>query len=123
MNTVAGVIEQIADDPAIFGLGDLRVCRCSCGGLLLEDPATASHYVVVVVPCPMDDGALIRLVERWAAVRRQHAGRRCFAVLVAETIEPHYRNLLAAISKAVPVVAMEMAKVDGALRLTPLSLF
>ena len=123
MNTVAGVIEQIADDPAIFGLGDLRVCRCSCGGLLLEDPTTASHYVVVVVPCPMDDGALIRLVERWAAVRRQHAGKLLFALLVAERIEPHYRNLLAVISKAVPVVAMEMAKVDGALRLTPVSLF
>jgi len=111
---LATAVQQIEEDPAILGLGDADVLRVfsSCGAdqasILLADPVGAILYVVEVRLGPMDDRTVVRLVEHWAGVRKWHAGRRCFAVLVAEEIDPRYRNILGLISSAVPVQAMEM---------------
>jgi len=71
---------------------------------------------------PTSDRQIIRLVERWAAVRKRHPGSRCFAVLVAAEVAPRYLNILGVIAKAVPVAVFEMqlagAGEDAAVRFT-----
>lgn len=71
---------------------------------------------------PADDRQVIRLLERWATERKRHARSRCFALLIAEQIESRYRDILRAISKAIPVLVMNMQEVDGGLQSTPLGL-
>jgi hypothetical protein len=106
------LVQQISGRPSILGLGDLEIRRASWrsgqAGLLLEDPVESILYVVELQLGPTNDLHVIRLVERWAAERRRHPGKRCFAVLVAERIDARYRNILGLIRKAVPVAAMEM---------------
>ena len=120
--TAAVVVEQIADDPSVLGLGDLDVlhapppCRAGQVSFRLLDPVTAGFYVVELVLGPVDDRSIIRLVERWAAERKRHGHRRCVAVLVAAHVEPRYRNLLRLIGGAVPLLVMEALQADGVLR-------
>ena len=127
-DSVATVIEQIAGDPSILGLGDLDVVRvlpsCEVGQarLLLEEPAHTTLYIVEVLLGPVDDRALIRVVEQWAAVRQRHSNRRCFAVLLAGLVEPRCRNIMGVIGRAVPLVALEMQEVDGVLRFSLIKL-
>lgn len=84
---------------------------------LLE--GAAGIYVVHVGD--VDDRTIIRLVERWAAVRRRYANRRVNVVLVAERIEPRFRDILAVISQAVPIRTIEMALSSGCARFTVVS--
>lgn len=70
----------------------------------------------------MDDRTIIALVERLGAVRRRHANRRVNAVLVAEHIEPRYWQILTVVSRAVPLVALEMQEMDGVLRFSLIKL-
>jgi hypothetical protein len=128
MNTVAAVVRQVEDDPGALGLGEMEILRAhpSCGAveasLVLEDPATGTLYVVELQLGPTDDRQVIRVVERWAAERKRHSSRRCFAVLVAEQIEPRYQNVLAAIGKAVPMLVVEVDLSDGPARFRPVVL-
>ena len=117
---IAAAIVRVAEAPAILGLGDLEVLRVLPSGLVLEGHSIL--YVVDVQLGPTDDRQVIRLVERWAAERRRRAGRRCFAILVAGQIETRYFNILRLISRAMPVVAMEMHIADGLARFTPVVL-
>lgn len=78
---------------------------------LLEGEAVI--YVVHVGA--VDDRTIIRLMERFAAVRRQYEGRRCFAVLVAEHVGERYRKLLRVIGRAVPIIPLEVRESAGAL--------
>ncbi len=108
------VVQRIAEDPAILGLGDLDLKRALASrrsgkvSLLLQDPTGLSLYVVELQFGPTDDRHLIRVVERWAAERKRHRTRRCFAVLVAGVILPRYLTLLQVIARSVPLLAMEM---------------
>lgn len=76
-------------------------------------------YVVYVGA--VDDRTVIRLLERFGAVRRRYANRRVNAVLVADQIEPRFRNILAVISQAVPIRTIEMALSPGCARFTVVS--
>lgn len=124
--TAATMVQRLVEDPAILGLGDLDLkhaaCRSRLVSLLLEDRAASSLYVVDLQLGPTDDLHVIRMVERWAGVRKRQRTRRCFAVLVAEQIELRYVNIVGVICRAVPVVAMEMREVDGLLRFTQIGL-
>ena len=119
--TLESVVQKIAANPTALGLGDLEV-RSSASGLLLEDPAEAILYAVRVCADPVTDASIIRLVEYWAAVRREYPGRRCIAVFAAEQMSTRYRDVLAAITGAVPLLVLEMSSADGAPRFTRLSL-
>jgi hypothetical protein len=126
---LAAVVQQISEDPAVLGLGDLELKRVSRhpgqASLLLEDRVGSILYVVELQPGAADDRHLIRAVERWAAERKRHPRNRCYAVVVAQEIAPRYRNILQVIGKAVPVVAMEMRTSENAAaapRFTPVPL-
>lgn len=119
-SSVAAVVEQIADEPGLLGLGSPEVLRVLPSGLLLKGESVL--YTLDLQLGPTDDRQLIRFVERWAAVRRQHADRRCFAVLVAGQYPPRYVGILGVICTAVPIVAMELREVEGELRFSPIGL-
>jgi len=120
-STVESVVQMIVAEPLVMGLGNLEV-RSSGSGLLLEDPAEAILYAVRLCGGPVTDASIIRLVEYWAAVRREYPGRRCIAVFAAEQMSTRYRDVLAAITGAVPLLVLEMSSADGAPRFTRLSL-
>ncbi len=113
-NAEQWLVQRVSEDPAILGLGDLELkrahpsCRAGQVGLLLEDRAELSLYVVELQFGITDDRHVIRVVERWAAERKRQRTDRCFAVLVAEQVPQRYLNILQLISSAVPLLAMEM---------------
>lgn len=55
----------------------------------------------------VDDRAIVGLLQRFATVRRQYAGRRCFAVLAAERVEARFLNVLKAINRPVPLIVID----------------
>jgi hypothetical protein len=122
--------ERINEDPAVLGLGDLDLKRASWRSrqisLLLESPAESVLFVVELQLGPTDDRHVIRVVERWLNERKRQRIKRCSAVLVAEEIAPRYVNILALISRAVPLLALEMEPSAGTegttLRLRPVGL-
>ena len=122
--------ERINEDPAVLGLGDLDLKRASWRSrqisLLLESPAESVLFVVELQLGPTDDRHVIRVVERWLNERKRQRIKRCSAVLVAEEIAPRYVNILALISRAVPLLALEMEPSAGtegtAMRFRPVGL-
>ena len=88
---LANAVERIKDDPAILGLGELEILRVlpsrcpDAAGLLLEGGLVL--YVVDLQVGPVDDHQIIRVVERWNAIRRQHPSLQVNAVVVAQRVE------------------------------------
>jgi hypothetical protein len=124
------LVERINKDPTVLGLGDLDLKRASWRSrqisLLLESPAESVLFVVELQLGPTDDRHVIRVVERWLNERKRQRIKRCSAVLVAEEIAPRYVNILALISRAVPLLALEMEPSAGtegtAMRFRPVGL-
>ena len=106
------VARRINEDPTVLGLGDLDLKRASWHSRqispLLASPAESVLFVVELQLGPTDDRHAMRVVERWVAERKRHRFSRCSAVLVAEEIAPRYVNILALISRAVPLLALQM---------------
>jgi hypothetical protein len=129
-NAEQSLVERISEDPTVLGLGDLDFKRASWRArqisLLLASPAESVLFVVELQLGPTDDRHVIRVVERWLNERKRQRIKRCSAVLVAEEIAPRYVNILALISRAVPLLALEMEPSAGTegttLRLRPVGL-
>jgi len=117
-NTEQTLVERISEDPAVLGLGDLDLKRASWRSrqisLLLESPAESVLFVVELQLGPTDDRLVIRVVDRWLTERKRQRMKRCSAVLVAEEIAPRYVNILKLISRAVPLLALQMEPSAGA---------
>ena len=111
------LVERINEDPTVLGLGDLDLKRASWRSrqvsLLLESPAESVLFVVELQLGPTDDRHIMRVVERWLTERKHQRMKRCSAVLVAEEIAPRYVNILALISRAIPLLALEMEPSAG----------
>ena len=116
-NAEQSLAERINADPTVLGLGDLDLKRASWRSrqisLLLESPAESVLFVVELQLGPTDDRHVIRVVERWLTERKRQRFSRCSAVLVAEEIAPRYVNILKLISRAVPLLALEMEPSEG----------
>jgi hypothetical protein len=129
-NAEQSLVERINEDPIVLGLGDLDLKRASWRSrqisLFLESPAESVLFVVELQLGPTDDRHIMRVVERWLTERRRQRFSRCSAVLVAEEIVPRYVNILKIISRAVPLLALQMepsACTEGtALRFRPVGL-
>ena len=129
-NAEQSLVERINEDPIVLGLGDLDLKRASWRSrqisLLPESPAELVLFVVELHLGPTDDCHVIRVIERWLTERKRQRTKRCSAVLVAERIAPRYVNILALISRAVPLLALQMepsACTEGtALRFRPVGL-
>ena len=116
--------ELIYDDPSILGLGSLQVVnkekRQSSGGrldILLKDPLDNAMYEVEIMLGETDPSHIIRSIEYWDNERRKYPQRQHFAVLVAESFDRRYFNIVQILSMNIPMIAIQadLLEVDGGL--------
>lgn len=101
-------------DPTRLGLGDLVPVRKerkqSNGGrldILLKDRADNSMYEVEVMLGETDPSHIIRSIEYWDNEKRKYPQRQHFAVLIAESFERRYFNVIQLLSLTVPMIAIQ----------------
>jgi hypothetical protein len=109
------VQRQIADDPAILGLGDLvlkdrerRQPRAGRLDLLLQDPESLKRYEVEIQLGATDESHIIRTIEYWDNERKLYPQHEHAAVIVAEDITSRFRNVIALFNGAIPLIALKM---------------
>jgi len=106
---------QIADNPACLGLGDLEMIskerQQSTGGrldILLKDEDN-SMYEVEVMLGETDETHIIRTIEYWDNEKRRWPQRQHYAVLVAEHINRRFFNVIHLLSHSIPIIAVQVA--------------
>lgn len=109
------VQDQIADDPAILGLGDLVLkdrerLQLNAGrlDLLLQDPETLKRYEVEIQLGATDESHIIRTVEYWDIERKRYPQYEHAAVIVAEEITSRFLNVIQLFNGAIPLIALKM---------------
>ncbi len=107
--------DRIVEEPAILGLGDLRVVererRQSRAGrldLLLHDDEENTRYEVELMLGATDESHIIRTIEYWDIERRRYPGYDHCAVLVAEDITSRFLNVVGLLSGTVPLIAIQL---------------
>lgn len=111
----AWVHQQIYENPAMLGLGDLEARdkerRQVSGGrldLLLSDPATLKRYEVEIQLGQTDESHIIRTIEYWDIERKRYPQYEHVAVIVAENITSRFLNVLHLFNGQVPLIAVKM---------------
>src|SRR5258708_36224362 len=109
------VQDQIADDPALLGLGDLALkdkerIQASAGrlDLLLQDPESLKRYEVEIQLGATDESHIIRTIEYWDIERKRYPQYEHAAVIVAEDITSRFLNVIQLFNGAIPLVALKM---------------
>jgi len=104
----------IYDNPERLGLGSLVTVRKeksqSNGGrldILLKDPTDNTMYEVEVMLGDTDPSHIIRSIEYWDNEKRKYPQRQHFAVLIAESFERRYFNVIQLLSLTVPMIAIQ----------------
>ncbi len=107
--------DRICDDPALLGLGDVRVLdreRPISGAgrldVLLLDDDNNTRYEVEIMLGATDPSHVIRTLEYWDAERRRYPGYEHIAVLVAEDITTRFLNVMSLLSGSVPLIAIQL---------------
>lgn len=111
--------KEIADDPAILGLGDLELrspekIQASGGrlDLLLEDSEDGVRYEVEVQLGQTDPSHIIRTIEYWDLERRSAPKYSHIAVIVAEQITSRFFNVISLFNKAIPIIAIQVQALE-----------
>ncbi|MDZ4204297.1 MAG: hypothetical protein U1C46_05705 [Bacteroidales bacterium] len=101
-------------NPEKLGLGNLvairKEKRQSKGGrldILLKDPADNTMYEVEIMLGETDPSHIIRSIEYWDNEKRKYPQRQHFAVLIAESFDRRYFNVIQLLSLTVPMVAIQ----------------
>jgi len=101
-------------NPERLGLGKLVVVRKektqSNGGrldILLKYPNDNTMYEVEVMLGETDPSHIIRSIEYWDNEKRKYPQRQHFAVLIAETFDRRYFNVIQLLSLNVPMIAIQ----------------
>src|SRR4051812_9382493 len=109
------VQNQIADDPALLGLGDLALkdkerIQTSAGrlDLLLQDPETLKRYEVEIQLGATDESHIIRTIEYWDIERKRYPQYEHVAVIVAEEITARFLNVIQLFNGTIPLIAVKM---------------
>ncbi len=109
------VQDQIANDPAILGLGDLVVrdkerIHANAGrlDLLLQEPETLKRYEVELQLGACDESHIIRTIEYWDIERKRYPQYEHAAVIVAEDITSRFLNVIQLFNGAIPLIALKM---------------
>jgi hypothetical protein len=109
------VQDQIAEDPAMLGLGDLELkdkerMQPHAGrlDLLLQDPETLKRYEVEIQLGATDESHIIRTIEYWDIERKRYPQYEHTAVIVAEDITARFLNVIQLFNGAIPIVALKM---------------
>lgn len=112
----------IYDNPKVLGLGNLvpvhKEKRQSSGGrldILLKDPEQNAMYEVEVMLGETDPSHIIRSIEYWDNEKRKYPQRQHFCVLVAESFDRRYFNVIQLMSLNIPMIAIQadLLEVDG----------
>lgn len=111
--------DQIFENPGVLGLGDLDALakerRQSSGGrldILLKNAGDDSMYEVEVMLGETDETHIIRTIEYWDNERRRWPQRQHFAVLVAESINRRFFNVIHLLSHSIPIIAVQVSLLD-----------
>jgi len=104
----------IYSHPEKLGLGNLialgKEKTQSKGGrldILLKDPADNTMYEVEVMLGETDPSHIIRSIEYWDSEKRKYPQRQHFAVLIAESFDRRYFNVIQLLSLTVPMIAIQ----------------
>lgn len=112
----------IYDNPKVLGLGNLvpinKEKKQSSGGrldILLKDPEQNSMYEVEVMLGETDPSHIIRAIEYWDNEKRKYPQRQHFCVLVAESFDRRYFNVIQLMSLNIPMIAVQadLLEVNG----------
>lgn len=105
-----------------MGLGNLvpvnKEKKRTSGGrldILLKDPEQNSMYEVEVMLGETDPSHIIRSIEYWDDEKRKYPQRQHFCVLVAESFDRRYFNVIQLMSLNIPMIAIQadLLEVDG----------
>lgn len=106
--------DLIYQDPSILGLGNLvavhKEKKQSSGGrldILLKDPQDNIMYEVEVMLGETDPSHIIRSIEYWDNEKRRYPQRQHFAVLIAESFDRRYFNVVQLLSLNIPMIAIQ----------------
>jgi hypothetical protein len=114
--------DLIFASPNILGLGELipvtKERPQSSGGrldILLKDPADNSMYEVEIMLGETDPNHIIRTIEYWDLEKRKFPQRQHFPVLIAESFNRRYFNVIQILSLNVPMIAIQadLIEVEG----------
>ncbi|MEA5256856.1 hypothetical protein VB264_03605 [Arcicella aquatica] len=112
----------IYENPKVLGLGNLvpvnKEKKQSSGGrldILLKDPEQNSMYEVEIMLGETDPSHIIRSIEYWDNEKRKYPQRQHFCVLVAESFDRRYFNIIQLMSLNIPMIAVQadLLEVDG----------
>lgn len=121
------VQDQIADDPAILGLGKLELrdkerIQAHAGrlDLLLQDPETLKRYEVELQLGATDETHIIRTIEYWDIERKRYPQYEHVAVIIAEEITARFLNVIQLFNGNIPLIALKMSafKLNDSVALT-----
>lgn len=108
--------DQIIANPSCLRLGELEVLsherQQSSGGrldLLLKNPEDDSMYEVEVMLGDTDETHIVRTIEYWDNEKRKWPQRQHFAVLVAESINRRFFNVIQLFSHSIPIIAIQVS--------------
>ncbi len=108
--------QRIVENPTILGLGDVEVkdvekVQPKAGrlDLLLRDPDTGRRYEVEIMLGTIDESHIIRTIEYWDIERRRYPQYDHCAVIVAETINSRFLNVVGLFNGFIPLIALQMS--------------
>ncbi|XHC25115.1 MAG: hypothetical protein ACFHWZ_06890 [Phycisphaerales bacterium] len=106
---------RICEDPALLGLGDVRVLdreRPLPGGgrldLLLLDDDNDRRYEVEIQLGATDPSHIIRAIEYWDLERKRYPAYEHIAVIIAEDITTRFLNVMSLMTGSIPMVAIQL---------------
>jgi len=109
----------IYSNPDKLGLGKLIPVRKEkkqiSGGkldILLKDPEDNSMYEVEVMLGETDPSHIIRAIEYWDNEKRRYPQRQHFCVLVAESFDRRYFNVIQLLSQNIPMIAIQADMIE-----------
>jgi hypothetical protein len=109
----------IYSKPDKLGFGQLLPIRKEkkqiSGGkldILLKDPEDNSMYEVEVMLGPTDPSHIIRAIEYWDNEKRRYPQRQHFCVLVAESFDRRYFNVIQLLSQNIPMIAIQADMIE-----------
>lgn len=107
--------DVIYENPKVIGLGNLiainKEKKQSSGGrldILLKDPSDNSMYEVEVMLGETDPSHIIRAIEYWDNEKRKYPQRQHFCVLIAESFDRRYFNVIQLMSLNIPMIAIQV---------------
>jgi hypothetical protein len=118
--------QQIVEEPAILGLGEVDVKdiertqpRAGRLDLLLYDAEATTRYELELQLGPTDESHIIRTIEYWDIERRRYPQYDHVGVIVAEEITARFFNVISLFNGFIPLVAIQVSaiEVSGALTL------